>query len=68
MLNGTYSVTASDNPAFVVGESYPLDIDDQAVDVSSVTTTTISVTAIPAATTPPASEPALPPGPPAATP
>lgn len=49
MITGQFTVTASDNGSLVVGESYPLSIDDSAVDVIINSTTTVSVEAIPSA-------------------
>lgn len=47
MLSGTFTVETSDNSALVVGESYPLTIDDSVVDVSLVTTSVVTIGAIP---------------------
>lgn len=53
MITGSFTVTASDNGSLVVGQSYPLSIDDSSVDVLLTTTTQVAVTAIPVSVTTP---------------
>jgi hypothetical protein len=46
VITGTFTVETSDDATLVVGESYPLSIDDTTVDLSVVTTSVITATGI----------------------
>lgn len=44
MISGSFSVQATDDPRFVVGQSYAINIDDTTITLAEVTTTTITAT------------------------
>jgi hypothetical protein len=50
MVQGNFTVTASDAAGLIVGETYALSIDDAQVDIQTVVTTTVLVTAEPVVT------------------